>query len=59
MQALKLGYATIMCFWLSFQNGSAITLWITPTLTVILGYQDGKLVKEKFKEQEKIKSSDY
>ena len=59
MQAVKLGNATISCFWLSFKDNSAITVEITTNLSVRLRYQDGKLVDEKIKQQNKIKSSEY
>jgi hypothetical protein len=59
MTAVKTGNAKIECYWPGFQDESTISLKIDEHLLVILCYQDGVLVKEKIKEQDKIKANEY
>jgi hypothetical protein len=62
MQAVKLGYAKINCFWTNFKNNTServIQLGIDVGLLVVLTYQDTKILEEKIKQNDIKNNQDY
>jgi len=57
--AIQGGYASITCYWSSTKKDAIIALEINESLSVVLTYQDNKLIDEKEKTVEKINNADF